>query len=223
VSEVRLLLTLGEIMAHYGTLWHGVTHWGTSGHKMSSNIRIKRICQHCEQEFIARTTVTKYCSDGCSKRAYKARVRGKKIDKSNSETKLKLIQPTETLKAKEFLSIKEVCQLIGISRRSVYRLIESGQINIIKVGSRTIIKRSSLNQFISISEFLPDKETDLPKNGNGSSDFDIENGYTLKEVQENFNISQTGLQLLIKREKIPKIRKGRFAYLPKSIIENLLT
>lgn len=40
---------------------------------MSSNIKIKKNCQHCGQEFIARTTVIKYCGDYCAKKAYKAK------------------------------------------------------------------------------------------------------------------------------------------------------
>lgn len=49
---------------------------------MSSNIKIKKIYQHGGQEFIARTTVTKYCGDNCAKRAYKAKVREQKIQLS---------------------------------------------------------------------------------------------------------------------------------------------
>ena len=46
---------------------------------MSSNIRISKICQHCGQEFVAKTTVTKFCSDNCAKRNYKKRKREEKI------------------------------------------------------------------------------------------------------------------------------------------------
>ena len=105
-----------------------MTHIGTYRHKMSSNIKVKRICQHCSKEFTARTTVTKYCSDKCSKAAYKARKRAKKVNQSNAETTRIKNQPIEQLKAKEFLSINEVCQLVGISRRTVYRLIEQGDL-----------------------------------------------------------------------------------------------
>ena len=52
---------------------------------MSSNIEIERICQHCNKDFIAKTTVTRYCSDDCAKRAYKARKRAEKIGVSVAE------------------------------------------------------------------------------------------------------------------------------------------
>ena len=63
---------------------------------MSSNIRIQRICQQCKNEFTAKTTVTKYCSDRCSKRAYKAR---QKAEETKREfltlEELKILAKTE--------------------------------------------------------------------------------------------------------------------------------
>ena len=53
---------------------------------MSSNIRIDKICQHCGEEFVAKTTVTKYCGDVCAKRAYKARKRKEKIQAAKAQT-----------------------------------------------------------------------------------------------------------------------------------------
>jgi len=115
---------------------------------MSSNIHIQRICQHCGNEFTARTTVTQYCGDACSKRAYKARVKAGKVEVSNKETQRIKTQPIEELKLKAFLSIAETSTLIGISRRTVYRLIERGELITGKAGKRTIIRRSDLEQLI---------------------------------------------------------------------------
>lgn len=112
---------------------------------MSSNIRIKRICQHCDKEFIAKTTVTQYCGDPCAKAAYKKRVRAKKIEGSNIETKAMIVRPTEELKAKEFLSLNETARLTGLSLRTVMRLIQRGSLRAGKVGRRTIVKRADLD------------------------------------------------------------------------------
>ena len=46
---------------------------------MSSNIRNEKVCQQCGNEFVAKTTVTQYCSDICAKRAYKARKKKEKL------------------------------------------------------------------------------------------------------------------------------------------------
>ena len=194
---------------------------------MSSNIKVKRICQHCSKEFTARTTVTKYCSDKCSKAAYKARKRAEKVKQSNAETTRIKNQPIEQLKAKEFLSIKEVCQLVGISRRTVYRLIEQGDLKKIKVGSRTLIKRSALNRLLNNKETgkpeIPEQQINDLNQWKQAGAFDIKDCYTLTEVQDKYKVSESTVQQLIKRNSIPKIKKGWYAYVPKQIIDELLT
>jgi DNA-binding Lrp family transcriptional regulator len=56
-----------------------------------------------------------------------------------------------------------------------------------------------------------------------TSDFDISNCYNLSEVNKKYGISETALQNLIKRFEIPKIKKGWYAYVPKKIIDTLLS
>jgi excisionase family DNA binding protein len=116
---------------------------------MSSNIYIQRICEHCNKEFTARTTVTKYCSNDCAKRAYKARKRAEKINKSAIETERIFSKPIEDLKAKEFLSVKEVAKLLGCSTRTAYRLIDTGILKSVNLSERlTRVKRSELNKIM---------------------------------------------------------------------------
>ena len=194
---------------------------------MSSNIEVKRLCQHCSKEFTARTTVTKYCSDKCSKAAYKARKRAEKVNRSNTETTRIKQQPIEDIKAKDYLSINEVCKLIGISRRTVYRLIEQGDIKKIKIGSRTLIKRSALNRLLENKETgkpeIPEQQKQDLNDWKQAGNFDINDCYTLSEVQQKYNISESAVQQIIKRNNIPKIKKGWYAYVPKTIIDSLLT
>jgi excisionase family DNA binding protein len=194
---------------------------------MSSNIKVQRICQHCSNEFTARTTVTKYCSDKCSKAAFKARKRAEKVKQSNAETTRIKNQSIEQLKAKEFLSINEVCQLVGISRRTVYRLIEQGDLKKIKVGSRTLIKRLALNKLLNNKETgkpeIPEKQINDLNDWNQADVFDIKDYYTLTEIQDKYKVSESTVQQLIKRNSIPKIKKGWYAYVPKQSIDELLT
>ena len=114
---------------------------------MSSKIEVQRICQHCGKEFTARTTVTQYCGDNCAKRAYKVRVRAGKIERSNKETQRIKNQPIEELKAKEFLTVREVSSLLNCSIRSAYHYIESGKIKAVNLGQRvTRVKRSEIDR-----------------------------------------------------------------------------
>ena len=115
---------------------------------MSTNIKVQRICQFCGKEFTARTTVTQYCGDNCSKRAYKARQRATKVETSNKETLQIKTKPIEELKVQEFLSVRHVAKLIGSSRQTVYNLINTGKlqaVNILK--KKTIVRRCDLDNF----------------------------------------------------------------------------
>ena len=186
---------------------------------MSSNIQIQRICQHCSNEFTARTTVTQFCSDRCSKRAYKARIKSAKIESSNKETQLIISKPIEEIKSKAFLSISETCKLIGISRRTLYRMIERKELVIGKAGKRTIIRRSDLEQLLFGQypnvTFQPSKKIEQRQ-------INIADCYNLTEVQNKYCISETALQNIIKRNGITKVKRGRYAYVPMADIDKLL-
>jgi excisionase family DNA binding protein len=117
---------------------------------MSSKIEVQRICQHCGNEFTARTTVTQYCGDTCAKRAYKARLRAAKVEKSNAETLQIRNQPIEELKAKEFLTVREVASLLNCSVRSAYFYIGNGTIKAVNLGKRvTRVKRSEIDKLFN--------------------------------------------------------------------------
>ena len=116
---------------------------------MSSNMRIPKICQHCGSDFIAKTTVTQYCSENCAKRAYKKRKRQEKVDAIPTLPEQKIAHTSSTVSDKEFLSIKETCQLLGASRMTLYRQIKNGNIQAGKVGSRTIIKRTEIEKLFT--------------------------------------------------------------------------
>jgi excisionase family DNA binding protein len=126
---------------------------------MSSNIRIERICQYCGKDFIARTTVTQCCSDACAKRLYKSRKKQEKVEASHEQTKAIREEPAAALNAKEFLSITETCQLMGLSRWTVWRAINSNKLPGVKVGRRTIIKRSHLDQLFEQPTISPTTPT----------------------------------------------------------------
>lgn len=117
---------------------------------MSSTIKVNRICKHCGNEFIAKTTKTLYCSHRCNSAYYKANLRALKIEKSDTETRRIKSQAIEELKEKEFLSVTQVSKLIGCSRQNVYNLINTGKLRATNILlKKTIIKRSDLdNLFI---------------------------------------------------------------------------
>jgi excisionase family DNA binding protein len=187
---------------------------------MSSNIKIQRICEHCNNEFTARTTVTRFCSHKCASAAHKQKVRDSKVDVSNRKTQQIKNQSIDILKAKEFLTVRDVATLLNSSIRTVYRWIEQGNIKAVNIAQRkTLVKRSDLDKLFKD----PPKQPETIPETQQQREFNISDSYTLTEIQNKFGISEKALHDIIKRNKIPKIKKGWFAYVPKAIIDKILS
>ena len=182
---------------------------------MSSNLRIIRICECCKEQFTARTTRTRYCSHPCNRKALKARDRNEKVETSNIETAAKLNAGLERIKVREFLSITQASLLLGISRRTIYRLIDRGELNIAKYGTRSVIRKCDLESFfaVPIVEATMKPLQEFPG---------IDNCYNIGEIQKKFGISPAALYLLIQRHGIAKYTVGKYTYVAKAGIDIIL-
>ncbi|MRX70128.1 DNA binding domain-containing protein, excisionase family [Flavobacterium resistens] len=178
---------------------------------MSSKIEIIRICEFCKNEFTARTTKTLYCSLKCSSRAYKSRTRQSKIAESNRQTQIAKNPDLEIVKTKDFISVNQASTLLGISRRTIYRIISRGELDVAKFGTRTVIRRCDLDGFFS----LPLEESMLRP----VQEFPgLSKCYTITQIQQKFGISPVGLYKLIQRHGIAKYSVGKFNYVAKKDI-----
>ena len=112
---------------------------------MSSNIEINRVCKYCSKVFLARTTVTSYCSHRCNSRAYKIQQRKKKIKMSNIDSRKKLLnktnEPDITNVKQTYFNIKELAIIINVSERTLYRLIKDEVFPKVKIGRRLLFNR----------------------------------------------------------------------------------
>lgn len=82
---------------------------------------------------------------------------------------------------------------------------------------KTIVKRSDLDKLFN--KHQPVYVIKEPE----QIQIDIADCYTLTEIQNKYGISEKALHSIIKRNNIPKIKKGWYAYVPKQIIDELLT
>ena len=89
---------------------------------MSSNIETTRVCEHCKQDFIARTTITRFCSHKCNNAAYKLRLKEIKINQSKTETAIVKITPVLETMMKAYYTIDDLSQIFGLSKRTFYRI-----------------------------------------------------------------------------------------------------
>ncbi|GAB3928167.1 helix-turn-helix domain-containing protein [Larkinella terrae] len=181
---------------------------------MSSNLRITRICEQCGKEFEARTTVTKTCSDACAKLAYKVRKRSAKVEASDEQVRRIKAKPVEDLRNQEYLTIEETARLIRISRRTLYRMNERGDLPFVKLSRRTVIRRLDIDRFFELATPSPKPVLALVP---------LSDCYTMKEVMQKYLISESALYNLILRNQIPKQYHGIYAYVPKTRIDELLT
>jgi excisionase family DNA binding protein len=185
---------------------------------MSSNIHIKRICQHCAKEFIARTTVTQYCSNDCSRRAYKARLKHDKIKASNEETIAIKSLPLVAIREKEYLTVADVALLLTSSKVAVYDMINSGRLKAKNLSKRkTRILKADVDKLFDV--VAPANPAKVEKK---EIKINIADCYTIGQAEKISGMSNKALFDFLKRNQVKKISRGKFVYVPKAIIDQLI-
>jgi excisionase family DNA binding protein len=187
---------------------------------MSSNITVHRICEFCGSDFIAKTTVTRYCSDSCSSRARKAKARKAKIELSNAETYLVKIGRTEQLNSRDFLTIPQACELLSVSRWTLWRAVKNNELPSGKIGKRVILRRVDIDRlFEARPGIVPERS--VPALAPQVPMITPADSYTIGEVIQKYNISDKAFRAIMQRNNIPKLKSGRFVYVPKADIDNI--
>jgi len=120
---------------------------------MSSNIQIKRICDHCNAVFMAKTTVTRFCSHRCNSRAHKARIKQLKVQVSNQQTGQAITGSAsvinDLLGSKTLISVKELSALSGLSQRTLFRVMKDESFPKLKVGKRLLFPKESVINYMN--------------------------------------------------------------------------
>lgn len=178
---------------------------------MSSNIEVQKICQFCGKMFTARTTVTKYCSDRCSKNAYKQRMREDKINKSNQEVLNQLnFSDTPITKDREYLSVSETAAELGIHRATVYRYLAAHEIKCMTIRGKTFIRKRDIDVLF---EYAKPYQVREQKPRQPITEF-----YTMEEILEKYDYGKGWIYKIIKDNNTPKVlNKGRAMYSKKHI------
>ena len=121
---------------------------------MSSNIRINRICKYCGEVFVAKTFKTQFCSHSCNSKDYKKREKIRRMEESKEEYKSDLKNSKsqsmnmEELKSKIYLSIAEVCLLVGMSDSTIRKFVKEGRLKTIRLGKKHLILKSQIENLM---------------------------------------------------------------------------
>ncbi len=171
----------------------------------TSNIRIKKVCKWCGSEFEAQKCTTRYCCKRCAEHAYKYRQR----QNCKKKTEAKVIATTirqkeEAVSCKEFLSVQETADHMGVKRNAIYQLIYRGKLKAYRITSRvTRISRKDIEDVLSTSPYVIKSKvqsTVADENGEGITEF-----YTTKEIIKKFGVSNSWVFAQGKAHNIPKV------------------
>ncbi len=163
----------------------------------TSKTKIKKVCEYCGTVFYAQKLTTRFCSHRCNNLAYKERVRHKRIQEV--ETKVQTViseQPISDFKDKEYLSFKEAATLLGLSKQAIYKMVYAGKLQAFRISSRlSFIRKEDIDRMLEARPY----EQRHPKDTIPITDF-----YTTAEVKEKFNIAESWVFAIAKKNNIPR-------------------
>ncbi|MFW2476274.1 MAG: helix-turn-helix transcriptional regulator [Sediminibacterium sp.] len=121
---------------------------------MSSNIQIKKVCEHCGNIFTARTTVTRYCSHRCNSAAYKKKIKEGKLEEAKRQTRNTVLGKTDNEKSvtpvsKELVNVKELAVITSLSERTIFRLIKDKKFPKMKIGKRLVFNKDVVIKYLN--------------------------------------------------------------------------
>jgi excisionase family DNA binding protein len=109
------------------------------------------------------------------------------------------------LKAKEFLTVRNVATLLNSSIRTAYRLIQTGKIQAVNISERkTLVKRSEIDKLFEQPKPIEQIQKHKPK----PVQYQYSECYTIPEIQNKFGVSESAIYATIKRFNIPRLKKG---------------
>ena len=162
---------------------------------MSSRIDIQKRCKWCGAIFTAHKTTTEYCSHRCGNLAYKDKVRRQRIERLQHELGESIKTPPNL--NKEYLTPSEVAELLHIGRTSIYRYIRNGAIKVIRFERKTLVRRADIEDMTTYIE--QETKEKQPKEKTPITDF-----YTTAEVKEKFNVAESWIFAIAKKNNIPR-------------------
>ena len=178
----------------------------------ASKYKIQRKCKVCGTLFYAKTVSSWYCSRNCTCAAYRIKKRDEKNEQKRKEKASKI--PDD----RPYISVAEAVALFGISRNSLYRLINNGTIPAINMGQRlTRISRAHLEASFPLIEEQPKELPVTP----ASYKFDESDCYTIGQITEIYGVSESTVYKAIRKQNIPSCQRGNYVYVPKVEIDKL--
>ena len=173
--------------------------------------KTERNCPICGTSFTPKTINSRYCSEKCSRKAYK-----RKVAEEKRQQELNAIAESVP-DNRPYISVPEAIAIYGVAKSTLYRLIRQGHIPAINLGTRLLrIDRQKLESIFPIRQ---EQKKEEPKPM--LFDLSFENCYTITEIAEKYDLSLTSVCNHIRKYGIPMRHQGKSIYVPKIEIDKL--
>lgn len=173
--------------------------------------KAERNCPICGTSFTPKTINSRYCSEKCSRKAYK-----RKVAEEKRQQELNAIAESVP-DNRPYISVPEAIAIYGVAKSTLYRLIRQGHIPAINLGTRLLrIDRQKLESIFPIRQ---EQKKEEPKPM--LFDLSFENCYTITEIAEKYDLSLTTVCNHIRKYGIPMRHQGKSIYVPKIEIDKL--
>ena len=173
--------------------------------------KTEKDCPICGTSFTPKTINSRYCSEKCSRKAYK-----RKVAEEKRQQELNAIAESVP-DNRPYISVPEAIAIYGVAKSTLYRLIRQGHIPAINLGTRLLrIDRQKLESIFPIRQ---EQKKEEPKPM--LFDLSFENCYTITEIAEKYDLSLTTVCNHIRKYGIPMRHQGKSIYVPKIEIDKL--
>ena len=138
----------------------------------SAKYEIKRKCEVCGSMFLAKTLDSHYCCRKCSDIAYNRR-RAEATKRQQMDKVISLMP-----EGRDYISVAEAEAIFGVCKETIRRMIRSGKVSSINLGTRlTRVSKSELMGILPLREEPVNRDVALPRPYN----LEPEDCYTIGE------------------------------------------
>lgn len=168
-------------------------------------MEIKRVCEYCGHEFVAKTVSTRFCSDFCSRKAYRRRKREEFVSSYILEDSIRKKSESATA-YQDIMTVTLASEYISVHVTTLYRYIRSGILKAIHLPGKTLVRKVDIDSLFSTLEELPERS------GNPREKKPTEYT-TVKETAERYSLSLAGAYKILQENKVPSCRlRGKTYY-----------
>lgn len=164
-------------------------------------MNLKRVCEWCGKEFVAKTVKTRLCSDGCRKTAYKHNKRIEFISSYNLkvEGQHRDYDPADH----EVMTVSLASRYMFVDPSTINRCIGAGILKAVHLPGKTLIRKSDIDSMFTSMEEIPERSRTPPERR--PTEYT-----TVKETAEKYSLSFAGAYKVLKENNVPScVHRGR--------------